>query len=92
VVRGAYSVDQALNTQYVPRLKAHTQFVSITFINYRIFSLSNNMQYAYLFSRQTLKVFEDDSCANQLFWLKLCHPEAEIVKPLGFLTRLLNSY
>jgi len=24
-------------------------------------------------------------------WLKLCHPEAEIVKPLGFLT-LLNSY
>jgi hypothetical protein len=28
----------------------------------------------------------------KLFWLKLCHPEAEIVKPLGFLTRLLNSY
>jgi hypothetical protein len=28
----------------------------------------------------------------KLFWLKLCHPEAEIVKPLGFLTLLLNSY
>jgi len=28
----------------------------------------------------------------KLFWLKLCHPEAEIVKPLGFLTWLLNSY
>jgi hypothetical protein len=27
-----------------------------------------------------------------LFWLKLYHPEAEIVKPLGFLPRLLNSY
>jgi hypothetical protein len=26
----------------------------------------------------------------KLFWLKLCHPEVEIVKPLGFLTRLLN--
>jgi hypothetical protein len=24
----------------------------------------------------------------KLFWLKLCYPEAEIVKPLGFLTWL----
>jgi hypothetical protein len=28
----------------------------------------------------------------KLLWLKLRHPEAEIVKPLGFLTLLLNSY
>jgi hypothetical protein len=28
----------------------------------------------------------------KLFWLKLCHPEAEIGKPLGFLPLLLNSY
>jgi hypothetical protein len=26
------------------------------------------------------------------FLLKLCHPEAEIGKPLGFLLRLRNSY
>jgi hypothetical protein len=28
----------------------------------------------------------------KLFWLKLCHLEAGIVKPLGFLPLLLNSY
>jgi hypothetical protein len=28
----------------------------------------------------------------KLFWLKLCHLEIGFVKPLGFLTLLLNRY